>query len=165
MPSQFFKVSGIAAATAAWLCAFSAWAGPNLTPYLPSGWSDKIVVTRTNGGTTDSPNLLATDSLYLDWAVINSGTSNATNAFSVALYIDGVQTQTWSIPSLNKNAYTYTTGYPLGSLAPGTHVFKIVADSTGAVVGDNESDNSYTENQRRQSLFVRRACRPPRLGQ
>jgi CARDB len=119
-------------------------AGANLTPFAPTGWSDKIVLTRTNGGTIDSSNLLASDSLYLDWAVINSGNANVTTAFVVALNIDGVQNQTWSIPSLNKNSYTYVTGYPLGSLAPGTHVFQIVADATGVVVGDIETNNSYS---------------------
>ena len=44
---------------------------PNLTPYKPLGWSDKIVVSTSTGTHTDSSPLYTTDMLYVDWAVIN----------------------------------------------------------------------------------------------
>src|SRR5438067_2432479 len=46
---------------------------PNLTPYTPSGWSDKIVVSRSTGITSDSSSLKTSDTLYVDWAVLNNG--------------------------------------------------------------------------------------------
>jgi hypothetical protein len=92
--SKFFGWAAILAT--GFFSAVSAWAGPNLTPFAPTGWSDKIVITRTNGGIINSSNLLTTDSLYLDWSVINSGNANVTSPFVVALNIDGVQNQTWS---------------------------------------------------------------------
>jgi len=49
---------------------------PNLTPYTPAGWSDKIVVSKTTGTNTDSSPLLSTDTLYIDWAIINNGESS-----------------------------------------------------------------------------------------
>ena len=48
---------------------------PNLTPYQPSGWSDKIVVSHNVGSNTDSSNLTTDDTLYLDLAVLNNGVS------------------------------------------------------------------------------------------
>jgi hypothetical protein len=45
---------------------FNAFSLPNLTPYQPAGWSDKIVVSTTTGTTTDSPSFTTSDSLYLD---------------------------------------------------------------------------------------------------
>lgn len=131
--------------TAGMFPVLSVLAGPNLTPYQPSGWSDKIVVTRTNGGVIDSPNLLSTDTLYADWAIINSGNAPASIPFVVAFYIDGVSNQSFSITSLSQNHYEYFTGIYLGSLSPGSHTISIVADATHVETGDNESDNSYTK--------------------
>jgi hypothetical protein len=124
---------------------YRALASPNVTPYQPGGWTDKIVVTRTNGGTVDSSNLLATDTLYIDWCVINSGSSAVNTTFLVDLYIDGVNNQDWSIDSLGVGYYTYVTGYSIGSLSPGTHTIEVVADATDVIPSDDESDNSYTK--------------------
>ena len=63
---------------------------PNLAPYQPAGWSDKIVVATTTGTTTDSPSFSTTDSLYLDWAVVNNGDAGTGSSFYTALYVDGV---------------------------------------------------------------------------
>src|SRR5437870_1707744 len=49
--------------------------GPNLMPYQPVGWSDKIVVSNTTGTSIDNNPLKSTDTLYIDWAVINNGTA------------------------------------------------------------------------------------------
>ena len=62
---------------------------PNMIPYQPAGWSDKIVVSRVAGATTDSANLTTTDSLYVDWAVINNGSAATAAAFTTELYVDG----------------------------------------------------------------------------
>jgi len=119
---------------------------PNLTPYQPSGWSDKIVVTRTSGSTTDSTGLTSADTLYMDWAVINNGTAATTSGFYSALYIDGVKTATFNTAgTLGVNADATVTGYPLGSFTAGTHTIEITVDSTGLIAESNESDNSYTK--------------------
>ena len=119
---------------------------PNLTPYQPSGWSDKIVVTRTSGSTTDSTSLTTADSLYMDWAVINNGATATTNGFYTDLYIDGVHTARFNTPgTLSVGSYASVTAYPIGSFSAGTHTIEIIADSTGLVAESNESDNSYTK--------------------
>ena len=141
-----FRLKTIAAlALAAMTPVLAAFAGPNLTPFQPPGWSDKIVVTRTNGGIIDSPNLLSTDTLWADWGIINSGNANASIPFVVAFYIDGVSNQSTSIGFLNQNSYYYVTGIYLGSLSPGSHAISVTADATHVETGDNESDNTYTK--------------------
>ena len=55
---------------------------PNLTPYQPSGWSDKIVVSNVTGTNTDSDPLYTTDNLYVDWAVTNNGAAATGAGFS-----------------------------------------------------------------------------------
>jgi len=119
---------------------------PNLTPHKPSGWSDKIVVSKTMGTNTDSSPLYTTDTLYVDWAVINDGSVATSTTFYTQLYVDGVLKQTWQTnPPLNPNRWCYILDYPMGSLSAGTHTIKIVADSTNAVDESNESDNEYTK--------------------
>ena len=122
----------------------SAW--PNLTPYHPLGWSDKIVVSKVAGTNTDSSPLAITDTLYIDWAVINDGSAATSSTFYTSLYVDGVLKATWyTDQSLNPDYYMYVEDYSIGSLSVGTHTIKIVADSTGVIAESNETDNEYTK--------------------
>jgi hypothetical protein len=115
---------------------------PNLIPYQPPGWSAPIVVSTTTGTVTDSATLRSTDTLYVDWAVINSGNTGATS-FSTRLFVDAVARETWVTTSLASNFYASVPDYSLGSLAPGQHSVVIVADIFNAVVESNDTDNRY----------------------
>jgi hypothetical protein len=121
-------------------------ASPNLTPYHPLGWSDKIVVSKVAGTNTDSSPLATTDTLYVDWAVVNDGSAATSSSFYTSLYVDGVQKATWHTDlSLDPDYYMYAEDYSIGSLNAGTHDIKIVADATGAIAESNEADNEYTK--------------------
>src|SRR5206468_3123566 len=90
---------------------------PNLLPYQPTGWSDKIVVSKTTGTSTDSTGLTTADSLYVDWAVANLGTSATASRFYVELYVDESLKTNWYLdPPMNANTYTPLQDYFLGSL-------------------------------------------------
>jgi hypothetical protein len=116
---------------------------PNLTPYQPVGWSDKVVVSKATGRSVESPTLSETDTLYVDWAVINDSMVSISTPFTVALYLDGAFLSPWNVGSLNAGRYIFATGYPIGSLSPGNHTIKIVADSTGVIEESKEGDNAY----------------------
>ena len=122
-------------------------AQPNLTPYQNSGWSDKIVVTRTASSTTDSTSLTTADTLYVNAAVINNGVAATAVNFNNELYVDGVPTCNWvTIAPLNVNYISFlTTGYSIGQLSAGTHTIKVTADYGGVIAESNEADNSYTK--------------------
>jgi hypothetical protein len=137
--------SAIMAVAIGLISAHRAVAQPDLTPYQPAGWSDKIVVTTSPTSTTDSANLMTTDTLYVDWSVINDGSQAATETFQVDLLVDSVSVQTWSLTNLPPGYYYYVTGYEIGSLTGGSHTVEIVADFTDAVTNDNHSDDSYTK--------------------
>ena len=127
------------------------WTGtsPNLTPYKPASWSDRIVVSKTTGTNTDSLPFYTTDTLYVDWAVINNGTGATSATFYTRLYVDTVEKQSWyTPPPLNVNYYLSATDYSIGTLSAGTHTIKIVADSTNAIGESNEADNEYTKTIR-----------------
>jgi hypothetical protein len=119
---------------------------PNLTPYQPQDWSDKIVVSNTPEATTDSSPLSPTDTLYVNFAVINNGEVPVSTAFYTTLYVDGVERNSWYTESLDVNYYVYLQeGYSIGSLSAGAHSIKIIADSTGVISESNETDNEYTK--------------------
>src|ERR1039458_5524572 len=121
-------------------------AQPNLTPYQPSGWSDKIVVSNVTGTNTDGTGLTTADTFYVDWAVINIGTAPTGARFYTELYVDNILRNSWyTDPPLNANSYAFAQDSSLGTLAAGTHTLRIVADSTGAIAESNESDNQYTK--------------------
>jgi subtilisin family serine protease len=119
---------------------------PNLTPFQPLGWSDKIVVSRVTGTRTDDANLTPSDNLYIDWAVINNGPVAVNSTFRTELYVDGVfRIFSSSSPPMQPNEYRFITDYNLGMLSAGTHTLTIRTDTTGAVAESNETDNEYTK--------------------
>jgi M6 family metalloprotease-like protein len=121
-----------------------AFAQPNLSPHQPPGWSAPIVVSNATGTSTDSSGLPAGETLYIDWAVTNSGT--ATDArFYTDLYVDDVLRASWyTDPPLNGSTYSYVADQWIGSLSAGTHTIRISTDATGVINETNESDNQYT---------------------
>src|SRR5436305_993759 len=120
------------------LCFFGvgtpALALPNLAPYLPAGWSDKIVVSKTTGTRTDSTGLTTADTLYLDWAVSNAGSAATGVRFNTELYLDGALQATWfTDPPLSSNFFVTVDDYSLGTLSAGTHILRVKTDSTSAI--------------------------------
>lgn len=118
---------------------------PNLTPFQPTGWSDKIVVSTTTGNNTDSSVINDTDIIYIDWAVLNDGTTDAGQFYS-GLYVDDVLiVQGDHSSGLSANYYSSVIDYSIGTLSPGTHTISVSADNTGLVTESNEADNTYTK--------------------
>jgi len=118
---------------------------PNLRPYTPPGWSDRLVVSKTTGTTTDDSPLHATDFLYVDWAMINNGAETIDQEFCTSLLLDGVLVKDWCTGSLGASETATVLDHPLGNLAAGTHALKIVADRPKLVQESSEQDNSYTK--------------------
>lgn len=117
---------------------------PNLTPYKPTGWSDKIAVAITSSATTDSSNINPTDTVYINWAVANNDSANISTKFYIKLYIDGIEQHSWYANSLSSSSYITVSGFSIGSLSAGTHIIKIITDTTGAVSESDETDNEYS---------------------
>jgi hypothetical protein len=118
---------------------------PNLAPYQPAGWSDKIVVSKTTGTYSDSGSLAPTDALYVDWAVANVGLPTGARFFT-ELYVDGSRRESWyTDPPLNANTYIQVSDFPIGFLAVGTHTIRIKTDATNAIAERDEGDNEYTK--------------------
>ena len=139
---------------------------PNLRPFQPPGWPDAIVVSNRQGDNAGGRLLQASDRLYVDFAVINSGESPAASPFRIDLYVDGRLIRTFDVPApLDPQAYRFREDYPIGSWGVGTHTLRIVADAGGSVAESDESDNAYT-----RTIIVGGGCVPltatvsPRVG-
>lgn len=134
----------------------------NLTPFRPSDWSSRLVLSSTRGTHSESA-ITSTDTVYVDWAVINSGSTWTQTRFNTRLYLDGVEIASWSSqPPLTPNFYSYIEDHPLGSLSEGTHTLKIVTDVGNIVPESSESDNEFSKTitvsrgtvSRRPLIFV-----------
>ena len=129
---------------------------PNLRPFQPPGWPDAIVVSNRQGDNAGGRLLQASDRLYVDFAVINSGGSPVASPFRIDLYVDGRLIRTFDVPApLDPQAYRFREDYPIGSWGVGTHTLRIVADAGGSVAESDESDNAYT-----RTIIVGGGCVP-----
>ena len=106
---------------------------PSLKPYTPANWSDNAVVSNQTGTTTDYGPLYTTDSVYVDFAVLNTSGMDINSRFYVSLFFDGVFKSIWYSDSLASNHYTYVKDYSLGQLTAGTHRVRILYDSNSAI--------------------------------
>jgi uncharacterized protein YfaP (DUF2135 family) len=141
-----FRAALIAAAALSLAGASKGQLLPNLTPYQPGGWSDRIVVSKTTGSKVDSGPLVPTDTLYVAWAVVNNGAAATGVRFFSELSVDGSLKAAWfTDPPLGANFYTYVEDFSIGSLPAGVHTLRIKTDSTSVIAESNESDNEYTK--------------------
>lgn len=120
---------------------------PNLIPFQPAGWSDKIVVSTVTGTHSDTGALRVTDPLFVDWAVRNSGTAATSARFFVKLFVDGAERGSWfADPPLNSGAHAFVEDFSIGSLAAGAHSLRITVDVQNNISETNEADNEYTKS-------------------
>lgn len=118
----------------------------NLTPYKPNGWSDKIVVSTTQGDIIGATAIYNNQNIYVNWAVINSGTASTGVSFYNDLFVDGTKVHRWEFqPPMNPNDYGPITDFSIGNLSAGEHTIQITSDVTNLISETNESDNSYTK--------------------
>ena len=119
---------------------------PNLTPYKPATWSDKIVTATNSSGTLDAGIIYSHQDVYVSWAVVNnSSNGNISQTFYTKLFLDGVLSGNWYTPGLNAGFYAPVNGFDVGKLPVGSHSLRIDTDTTGVVPESNKNDNSYTK--------------------
>jgi clostripain len=116
---------------------------PDLNLYKPLGWSNGIVISTTSGTNTDATQISTTDSLYIDWAVINQGTGGTGQSFSTRLLLDGVVRQTWTTTALNANTFINLNDYLISPLAAGNHTLRIEIDNLYSITESNETNNVW----------------------
>ena len=133
-------------------------AAPNILPYKPSAWGDKIVVKKntittpigTQLAADDTP-LYDSDFLYFAFAFVNNGDADA-GTFTTKIYIDGALVLSGTRSSLQSGYYAYWYNSYVGQLSAGSHTLRMVTDSENSVAESNETDNEYTRSLTIQHL-------------
>jgi Zn-dependent metalloprotease len=117
----------------------------NFTQYQPAGWDGSIVVSAITGTNTSESTFYFNQTLYLDIAIVNYGSCNASQTVKANVFLDGVFKTTITYPILNANYYSSLQDFMIsGSLGVGTHTIQVDIDSPNLISESNESDNTFT---------------------
>ena len=115
----------------------------NFTKYQPGGWDDPIVVSAITGTNTSESAFYENQTLYIDIAIQNNGTCNATQAVTAYLFLDGAYKATLNYSILNSGTYQPYLDFVIsGTLAVGNHTIQVDIDGSHSISESNESDNS-----------------------
>jgi hypothetical protein len=116
----------------------------DLTPYKPSHWDDKIVISTEKGTYTDASKITTGDKLYIDWAYANFGQGDTKNPITTRLLIDGnVISSLQRTDSLFSNYYTWTDDIEVNPLTAGNHTIRVEVDYGNNEPETNENNNVY----------------------
>jgi hypothetical protein len=122
---------------------------PDLTPYQPGNWNDKIPIGTSQLAGTDAHSyngvFYDNQTLYFNWASANLGGASA-SSYTVHVEVTGTGGGSWDWTSITTPAgnYTYlTSDQPVGPLAAGSHTFRVWVDYNGNVAESNEGNNYY----------------------
>lgn len=134
---------------------------PNLTPFRPNGWSDKLIATVANDGPIDSGTIYDDQEVFVGWAIINNGSAATTDQFASEIRVDGIARNFWTnVPPMHVSESQEIQRFSIGRLTAGSHSLEIRADTTSLISEGNEGDNTYSKNimvTHRNSPFVPRA--------
>lgn len=119
----------------------------NFTKYQPAGWDGPIVISAITGTSTTEPLFYYNQTLYLDIAVQNNGSCNASQAVTAYVFLDGVYKTTLTFPVLSSGYYSAVQDFTIsGSLGVGNHYIQVDIDGAGSVSETNEGDNTFTRS-------------------
>ena len=121
-------------------------AKPNLIPYRPDGWDDKIVVSAENG-TSKETAVYAGKTAYIDYAYVNNGDVNISSRFYTDFYVNNTRVRQGYTDGLNKGYYAYIRDMAYVFPQVGTYTLKVVCDVYNNVQESNENDNSYQKSK------------------
>ena len=113
---------------------------PDLTWYVPPGWTDAIVISSRRGTNTSDP-LEVGDTAFVDVAWQNSGSACA--GFHDARLLSGPAELWMSLMStLEAGYYLFAEDIPYPVTATGTHQLRLVIDRSNWVPESNEANNT-----------------------
>ena len=126
--------------------------------YKESEWYDCAVITSEPVELDDAvqqETLPDYENLYLSFATANSG-EGLSDAYSVAVYIDGDYCRTIDLDPLKEGASRKSTNIKLGTFSAGSHTLemKLLNDAEGANPSDNCCQNTFSvKTTGRESYF------------
>ncbi|MGK7879998.1 MAG: CARDB domain-containing protein [Crocosphaera sp.] len=117
---------------------------PDLTPFKPDDWGDKLVISTTTGTNTNSNQLTTDDTIYVDWSYINQGNAASNVSHKTRLLLDGVEIDSWTRDTpIDPNTYLFLEDINLGQLTAGTHKLTLEVDYDNQQGESNENNNIF----------------------
>ncbi len=118
-------------------------AAPDLTPYVPLGWSATLTAADMPGERTiDS--LMAGETAYVSFAFLNDGLYDIPGDFRVRLTLDGSQYAWWLVEGgVPVSSYVTLEDYPITVATGGLHILGYELDFLDEVGELDESDNTH----------------------
>ncbi|MDA0797973.1 MAG: hypothetical protein O2884_04760 [Chloroflexi bacterium] len=118
----------------------------NLTWTTPREWQAPLSLTNTRGqqgGNTAS----LSQSVYVSWAITNTGPFTLNRPFDIHLYLDDVFLNSWRPTGQSVDFFSFVDDWDeLAShirLTPGDHTLKLVIDPYEEIPETDETDNVY----------------------
>jgi subtilase family serine protease len=116
----------------------------DLIPFQPDEWDDAIVLSTVTETTTSATVFYSNEPIFIDLALLNSGSCEIPDTFLMGIYIDNILKDNFLVDGLLSDYYVYITDVSYGTLTAGEHTFKLVADGGHAIPESNENDNEYS---------------------
>ncbi|MCX6580185.1 MAG: hypothetical protein NT166_08375 [Candidatus Aminicenantes bacterium] len=117
---------------------------PDLTPYLPAGWTNKIIISNVSGSQIDDK-IYAYQMVDIGYSAKNIGTADILSGFRVKIWVDSVEyfDRYWSSPLL-AGYYFKSYDHPFTFTDKGPHSITVKVDSAYNVIESDENNNEYT---------------------
>lgn len=116
----------------------------DVTQATPEGWSSPIVVNTTSDATTSAESFYENQSYFANFCISNASPTPILDAFYVEAYLDGVLVETFTVNRLGAYGVKQYS-VDLGFMTVGSHMVKIVVDSTNAIEEESETNNTFTQ--------------------
>jgi hypothetical protein len=144
------------------------WGAADLSPVIPAGWPAPVVVStlpNTNLDSTSDPQYNTTDTLYVDFAIRNTGDQDA-GAFRCFLEVDGTVVRQIGVNGLLRNTNFTSLDNQIGPLSRGTHNIRVIIDPTNPPFGTGsisplvglpgtDADGDVTEGNETNNEYLR----------
>ena len=116
---------------------------PDLTPYKPSTWGNKIVVSMSQNKFTDDT-IYADEQAYIHFAVKNVGTANAGFHRVLLEVTEDGYSKKYDVSSLAVNQEKEWSNIPYTFSKPQSYTIKVTCDCDGHIGESNESNNVFS---------------------
>lgn len=99
---------------------------PLLTEYVPSGWTNSLVITSYPGETASPSTAYMNSQAYVSWAMRNEGAAALDGPYAVELLVSGEVVHAWERDGLASGALDIALDEPIpAAFAPGIHSVKL----------------------------------------
>ncbi len=129
-------------------------AAPDLQVMALDGWSAGLVLSHATGGHEDAATFYTTRPMYVDFAVVNTGTAHAGAVSSAELHLVRPDATSellgsFEIPALNVQTGTTVEDFEIPYLLyePGDYELRLEVDADDAVTGELDEDNNVFVKQ------------------